>query len=173
MQDEVLFSEKQRFRQLWLWIILLCLNIYLIDRTVRELLMAEQFGGIPMGDTGLIISTIISLLVTLLIAITRLDTIIKPDGIYVRFFPFHFKFQKYPWEAIAQVFVRRYKPISEYGGWGYRLGLFGKGKAFNVYGNQGIQLVFTDGSKLLIGTNRSTEVKEALDQIDISKSEDR
>ena len=51
MQDEVLFSEKQRFRQFWLWIILLCMNVYLIDRTVRELLMAEQFGGIPMSDS--------------------------------------------------------------------------------------------------------------------------
>ncbi len=164
MQDEVLFSEKQRFRQFWLWIILLCLNIFFIDRTVRELLMAEQFGGTPMGDTGLVISTIISLLVTLLIGTTRLDTMIKHDGIYVRFFPFHFKFRKYTWETISQVFVRKYKPISEYGGWGYRLGLFGKGKAFNVSGNQGIQLVFTNGSKLLIGTNRPNEVKEALQQ---------
>lgn len=171
MQDEVLFSEKQRFRQFWLWIILLCLNIFFIDRTVRELLMAEQFGGIPMSDSGLIIATIISLLVTLLIAITRLDTVIKSDGIYIRFFPFHFKFQKYPWDTIAQVFVRKYEPISEYGGWGYRLGLFGKGRAFNIYGNQGIQLVFRNGSKLLIGTNRPTEVKEALNQIDQSKAE--
>ena len=167
MQDEVLFSEKQRFRQFWLWIILLCMNVYLIDRTVRELLMAEQFGGIPMSDSGLIISTALSLLVTLLIALTRLDTIIKPDGIYVRFFPFHLKFRQYPWDSIAQVFVREYKPISEYGGWGYRLGLFGKGKAFNVYGNQGIQLVFTNGSKLLIGTNRPDEVREALEQADV------
>lgn len=166
MENEVLFCERQRFKQIWLWIILLCINIYLIDRTVREFIMAEQFGGIPMSDTGLVISTIITLLVTLLIAITRLDTMIKNDGFYVRFFPFHLKYRKHPWNTISQIFVRKYDPLSEYGGWGYRLGWFGKGKAFNISGNQGIQLVFTDGSKLLIGTNRPNEVRESLDRIE-------
>lgn len=167
MENEVLFCERQRFKQIWLWIILLCINIYLIDRTVREFIMAEQFGGIPMSNMGLIISTIISLLVTLLIATTRLDTMIKKDGIYVRFFPFHLKYKKHPWNTISQIFVRKYSPLSEYGGWGYRLGA--KGRAFNISGNQGIQLIFTDGSKLLIGTNRPNEVKESLDQIENSK----
>lgn len=167
MENEVLFCERQRFKQIWLWIILLCINIYLIDRTVREFIMAEQFGGIPMSNMGLIISTIISLLVTLLIATTRLDTMIKNDGIYVRFFPFHLKYKKHPWNTISQIFVRKYSPLSEYGGWGYRLGA--KGRAFNISGNQGIQLIFTDGSKLLIGTNRPNEVKESLDQIENSK----
>lgn len=165
MKDEVLFIEQQRFRQIWLWIILLGINIYFIDKTIRQLIMPEQLEGKLMSNTGLIVTTLITLSVTLLIACTRLDTTIKDDGIYVRFFPFHLKLRKYSWDKISQAFVRKYQPLSEYGGWGYRLGLFGKGRAFNISGNQGIQLIFTDGAKLLIGTNRPAEAKEALDHI--------
>ncbi|MEJ6979980.1 hypothetical protein WG906_05930 [Pedobacter sp. P351] len=169
MEDEVLFIEQQRFRQIWIWIILLGINIYFIDKTIRQLIMPEQLEGKLMSNTGLIVTTLITLSVTLFIACTRLDTTIKDDGIYVRFFPLHLKFRKYSWDKISQAFVRKYEPISEYGGWGYRLGLFGKGRAFNISGNQGIQLIFTDGAKLLIGTNRPAEAKEALDHISILK----
>ena len=53
----------------------------------------------------------------------------------------------------------------EYGGWGLRLGLFGNGKAFNVSGDKGLQLEFTDNKKLLIGTNRPEELTETLIKI--------
>lgn len=53
----------------------------------------------------------------------------------------------------------------DYGGWGFRFGLFGKGRALNVSGNKGIQLVLTDGTRLLIGTNKPDEARQALQLI--------
>jgi hypothetical protein len=38
----------------------------------------------------------------------------------------------------------------EYGGWGIKYGKMGK--AYNVSGNRGVQLEFTDGKRLLIGS---------------------
>jgi len=38
-------------------------------------------------------------------------------------------------------------------------------EAYNVSGNKGIQLVFTNGRKLLIGTKRPEEVKEILEKL--------
>jgi hypothetical protein len=92
----------------------------------------------------------------------RLDKVIKKDGIYVRFFPFHLRFKHYSWDKLTKSFVRQYSPIAEYGGWGLRFGLFGKGTAYNISGNKGLQLQFIDNKKLLIGTNKPDELTETL-----------
>lgn len=41
----------------------------------------------------------------------------------------------------------------DYGGWGIRYGR--KGKAFNVFGSRGLQLEFTNGKRLLIGSQKT------------------
>lgn len=53
----------------------------------------------------------------------------------------------------------------DYGGWGLRLGFFGKGRAYNISGNIGMQIVFKDGKKLLIGTQKSAEIKSFLERL--------
>jgi hypothetical protein len=118
-----------------------------------------------MSNVALIIATALTILLTLLFINFRLDTIIKKDGIYVRFFPFHKKFKHYAWDTLTKSFVRQYSAITEYGGWGLRLGLFGKGTAFNVSGDKGLQLEFTNNKKLLIGTNKPYELTETLSKI--------
>jgi hypothetical protein len=45
------------------------------------------------------------------------------------------------------------------------MGLMGKGKAFNVSGNKGLQLEFNDGRKLLIGTSKPEELEAFLLQL--------
>jgi hypothetical protein len=56
--------------------------------------------------------------------------------------------------------IRKYRPVLEYGGWGYRI--FGNKRAFNISGDMGLQLEFTDKSKLLIGTSQPEALAEAL-----------
>lgn len=118
-----------------------------------------------MSNTGLLVTTSLTLLLPILFLIFRLDTQIKKDGIYVRFFPIHVKFRHYTWGELTKIFVRRYSPLAEYGGWGLRFGLFGKGRAYNVSGDKGLQLEFTDNRKLLIGTNKPDELTEVLNEI--------
>ena len=50
--------------------------------------------------------------------------------------------------------------MKEFGGWGIRVA--GDGRAYNAYGNQGVQLILTDGSRILIGTQRPDELLGAL-----------
>lgn len=52
------------------------------------------------------------------------------------FASFHLQFKHYPWSLLTKLYVRQYAAIKEYGGWGIRPGLFGKGKAYNVSGNK-------------------------------------
>lgn len=165
MSNEVLFSERQKFKQWWLWLILLALNGWFLFGVFKQVIGGQQFGDKPMSNTGLLTATVLNILLTVLFLNLRLDTIIKKDGIYVRFFPIHLKFKSYTWDTLTKSFVRQYSALSEYGGWGLRLGLFGKGRAFNVSGDKGLQLEFTNNKKLLIGTNKSEELTEVLIKI--------
>jgi len=138
----------------------------------KQVIGGGQFGDKPMNNVTLLITTALISLLSLLFLTFRLDTIVKKDGIYVRFSPFHLKFKHYGWESLTKSYVRQYSAIGEYGGWGLRFGLFGKGRAFNVSGDKGLQLQFNDGKKLLIGTNKPIELTETLSKIDQLKQDD-
>lgn len=111
----------------------------------------------------LILIIVVVMLILLSVFIMRLDTQIKEDGIYVRFFPIHQKYRHYLWEDLKYVYVREYAPLGEYGGWGIK-GV-ADDRVLNISGKEGLQLVFADGRKLLIGTKRSEEIKIILNQI--------
>jgi Family of unknown function (DUF6141) len=165
MENEILFSEKQKFNQWWLWVILLAINGVTFLGVYNQLITGQPFGDKPMSNTGLLFTAALILVITILVLNMRLDTLIKKDGIYVKFFPFHWSFKKFSWEQISLCYIRKYSAITEYGGWGIRLGLFGKGKAWNVSGDKGLQLEFTNKKKLLIGTNQPEALAATLEKI--------
>ncbi len=148
-----IFSERQRFRQWWLWIILFVLPGIFLYGSYRQIILKIPFGNNPASDTMLLALSAVFILLWLLFFISRLDTEISDKGISVRLYPFQLKKRKIGWNEIEKVYVRKYSPLWEYGGWGYRFGLFGFGRALSVSGNMGIQIVFRNGKKLLIGTN--------------------
>ena len=156
MDSEILFSEKQRFRQIWIWLFLLVLDGYLLFKLFEHPAHSQPF------NKDFLVPVIVVLLITLLFSVLRLDTEIREDGVYVRFFPLRVNFRKYPWEDIEKIFVRKYRPLLEYGGWGIRFSLSGNGRALSVSGNKGTQLVLRNNAKLLIGTNKPEEAALAL-----------
>ncbi|MBX3042408.1 MAG: hypothetical protein KIT33_07160 [Candidatus Kapabacteria bacterium] len=163
MSSEIIYTEKQRFTQIWIWAFIIGLNAFSVWALIQQLYYGNPVGNNPASDVGLIIITSVTFLFTLLIAVVKLDTRIEKSGIYVRLFPFHLEFKFYPWNIISKSYVREYRPIVEYGGWGLRG--FQQNRAFNTSGNQGLQLVFNDNKKLLIGTNKPTELAEILNSI--------
>lgn len=167
MNDKILFSETQRFKQWWIWLILLGINGLILFGVYKQLITGEKFGNKPMSDTGLILTLCLTLAFLILFFSFNLKTIVKEDGIYVRFFPFHLKYRHFKWDSISKCYVRDYKPIAEYGGWGLRG--FGSNRALNVSGKIGLQLEFSNGNKLLIGTSKGHELKKVLAERDSSK----
>ncbi len=170
MNGENLFTEKQKFTQWWIWIVLLGMNALFLFGIYKQFILKQTFGKNPMSNNELLIATGLCIAIALFFLSLKLETIIKKDGIYVRFFPFHLKFKYYSWDSLTKSYLRQYSPLIEYGGWGMRLGLFGKGKAYNVSGNRGLQLEFTNQKKLLIGTNKPEEISAALLSIGQLKS---
>lgn len=165
MNNQVLFTEKQRFKQWWLWILLFGINGLFLFGAVKQVFMGQPFGDKPASSVVLLIVTGFTLLLSALFFSCRLHTVIKRDGIYVRLLPWQSKFKFYGWETITKSYIRKYAAIKEYGGWGSRAAFFGKGMAFNVSGNMGLQLEFTKGEPLLIGTNKPDELSQALQAI--------
>jgi hypothetical protein len=165
MTTEPLFTERQRFTQVWLWMLLLGVNAYSVYGLVKQVFLGEAFGGKPMSNQHVIIAVSLVFLVTILFAFLRLDTAIRQDGIYYRFLPFQWNYRKISWERILRASVRQYRPIAEYGGWGLRISMFGKGQAFNVSGDQGLQLVYDNGKKFLLGTQEATAIAQVLKKL--------
>lgn len=170
LDDDVLFTEKQRFNQVWLWILLLGINGLCITGVILQVFFGQAVGDKPTSDAGILILAGLLLTITLFIASLRLHTTIRKEGIYVRFFPFHLKVRYFAWDKLSKAHIRKYSPIFEYGGWGLRIDLFGRGTAYNVSGNMGLQLEFSDGNKLLIGTKKPEELTEVLKKMGQLKS---
>lgn len=165
MKNEILFTETQKFKQWWIWFIIIVVNGIFLYSIYIQIIQKRPVGDNPMSDIGLLIAAVITLAMTLLFINFRLDIQIKEDGIYVRFFPFNFAYKKYFWNTISKAYVRQYNPIKEYGGWGIRFSFFGKGKALNISGDIGLQLEFQNGKKLLIGTQKGDEIKGILPKV--------
>ncbi|WP_395784399.1 hypothetical protein [Aquirufa sp.] len=147
------FKETQRFTQWWLWLILFgtwAIMIFALLQEVNEINMSFFIGGF------------IGLGLPIFFWQMRLVTRVTSAGIYVRFIPFHFKEQFYPWDSIESAQVRTYDSLFEYGGWGIKYGFSGQGKVYNVSGDQGLQLVFKSGEKILIGTHKPEEIQAAV-----------
>lgn len=160
MTEGVLFTEQQRFNQWWLWLLLACISGVFLFGLYWQVVLGKHYGNHPMSNTGLYLTNALVLLLLLFFRILKLETQITKEGLDVRFYPLHFNTRHYSWADIKDVTVRAYSPIGEYGGWGLRTG--SGGGAFNVSGDQGIQLVFKNGRRLLIGTNKPEEVARVL-----------
>lgn len=82
------------------------------------------------------------------------------NGISIRITPFHFKEKFFLFEDIEKIYAREYKPILDFGGWGIRYGV--KGKAYNMSGNLGLQIIFKNGKHLLIGSQKPFEIETVI-----------
>lgn len=166
MAEKIVFTETQHFRQIWLWILLLAVSGMLVVGSIKQVYFAEKFGVNPTSNIELIALTLMMLCILLLFVMMRLETTIDEIGIHYRFYPFHRKIRTIQWERITKAYTRKYSPIGEYGDWGIRFGIFGRGNALNVSGNKGLQLIYDNNKKLLIGTQKPNEIETIIHQLD-------
>lgn len=167
-QNEPMFTEVQRFRQLWIWLLTIISAVAMLG-IVGGLVVQRDFATLwQESHAGMIVSIMAMILVALGLPIlfyaTKLITEVHPDGIYVRFVPFHLSYRKMLFADLKSYEARAYSPLGEYGGWGIRYGAGGKrNMAYNVSGNRGVQLEFKDGRRLLIGSQKPDELVRAID----------
>lgn len=156
-----IFTEVQRFRQWWVWLLVLLVAGVSWYGFIQQIVLNKPFGNNPAPDPVMImIWVIFGLFFPALFYSLKLVTEVRYDSLYVRFFPLQFHSHKISYGEIKNYEIRTYSALKEYGGYGIRYGT--KGKAYNVYGNRGIQFEFLDGKRLLIGSQRPEELIQAL-----------
>lgn len=160
MNRKKLFQETQRFNQWWIWVILIGINIPFAIGIYTQIIKGESFGDKPMSNLGLVLITVFMVLFVLLFLSFNLKTEVTKDKIYFKFFPFHIKEREYLISDIQEMKVVKYSPFGDYGGWGIR-GI-GNDRAFNVRGNMGLKIIFKDGKKRLIGTQKPEELQKII-----------
>ena len=165
------FKEIQKFNQKWLWILVIVSSLIPLStlgyRLYKQVILGETYGGKPMTNSDLIIGFVIVcvvfFLVIVLFSAVKLTVCIDRFGIEYRFFPFQLNFKKIAWDEIENYEVIKYRPLTDYGGYGVRYGF--KGKAYNVRGNMGLQLTLKTGKKILLGTQKPTELNDYLKKL--------
>lgn len=165
--SQLRFREVQKFRQPWIWCLLLLTTGWLIGLfgygLIQQLVKGEPWGDQPMSDSGLAITALVTIAVSCgliwLFLMMSLRVEVRSDALYIDFKPLRRRMVQY--QAIALVEACDYRPILHYGGWGIRRGR--NGWAYNVSGHQGVRLGLHDGKDLMIGSQRYTELAAAIE----------
>jgi len=145
-----IFEEEQALPLGW---VLLTAAVSLV-LLVAALLSGEE---LEAGEVALWVGLLLAF--TLWLRRISLVTRVGSDEVTLHFRGL-FKTRTVPISTIRQAQTRRYRPLVEYGGWGIKLGL--SGWAYNVEGNEGVQLKLKENKNLLIGSQRAAELAEAI-----------
>lgn len=158
----ILFEEEQRFiRNKLAWIVAVILASALFVMTRSLVTTWAEIRRQPILVMALVVlayGLIVAIFVVLITS--RLKTRVEPDGLFVRFLPFHLKERCIPASDIATWEAITYQPILEYGGWGIRYGA--KSNAYNVHDNRGVLLKRHNNRPLLIGSQNPDGLASAL-----------
>ncbi|HOK66664.1 MAG TPA: hypothetical protein PK054_09305 [Anaerohalosphaeraceae bacterium] len=151
-----LFEERQRFG------ILLQVPLWAGIAVFGGVILFLQFKGALSGALSGLLWLCWALMAAVdgLLASGGMLTRVRKEGIEVVCLPLTLLRKRIAWEEIERLYARTYSPISEYGGWGIRYGQ--AGTAYNIRGNQGIQLELKNGKRILIGTQQPQKFLEAV-----------
>jgi hypothetical protein len=162
-----IYREEQNFA--W-WVYALLFGVELVFWLVLAVVFekAPNHGAAPFFGSLLDTFGWLSVLVVLaspallLVALLRMTTEVTPSQARVWFGWIPTYRRVVPITSIQRLEVVRYRPLVDYGGWGIRTGRDGE-RALNARGDRGVRLYFSDGSRLLIGSQRPESLALAIE----------
>ena len=157
---QVIFQETQRFRQIWIWALILGISGF----SISSLFLLEDKAPLTLGDLAFPIGMI--LLLNILFLSFTLTTRIEADSLSYRFFPFT-RWRTFRFEEIETLDLVEYNGLWEYGGWGIKWN--GDSWSYTTGGKWGI-LVKTTNKKFLLGTQKPEQVRQVIDGFKTRKS---
>jgi hypothetical protein len=152
LKTEPAFSEVQRFRQVWVVIL-----VGFIAVLSWAFLIGLLFKPDP-SSVGIVIIVFIIFGVIFPVWFLIMKLEIRVGGLFLsyRMFPLHLSWREVAIGEIASAEAVTYRPILEYGGWGIRIGC--RGWAYNVLGNRGVFIRRKSGTCFLLGSQRPEEL---------------
>ena len=161
---KIQFSEKQKFTQWWIWLILIGFGAIAIYGVFQQIFLGEEFGDKPMSDTGILIFALCIFGFMYFNWYITLITEINKDGIKMRFIPFVKKEIK--WSEVETAKIVNYGFV----GYGIRLGSK-YGTVYNINGRKGLALKLKNGKKFVIGTQKETELNNLIKKMPLNNQE--
>lgn len=159
-RDGLIFSEIQRFKQWWVWLIVIACSIIAWWAFIQQIILDTPFGSRPAPDfLILVILILIGIGLPVTFFSIKMTTMVSGDKIVIRFFPF--RSREINMGDIKSAVAIDYRPVPEYGGWGIRWAP-GRGMAYNISGTRGVKIDLLGGKMILIGSQRADELEAAI-----------
>ena len=162
------YSEQQQFNPVFFWIVIgvggLPMAIILLLRMYQQFFLGQPWGDQPMSDVGLVLVSLLcfSIItgVILLFRYAKLEVEVNRWGVRYRFSPLISN-----WKEMVKADIKKHKIITySFRGYGIRWGLDGI-KTLTVKGNKGIEFLFSENKKIIIGTQQPELFLAALDKM--------
>jgi hypothetical protein len=154
------FREEQRFRQPWVWVLVLGVAALQWWGWIQQILLGQPFGDNPAPDWMMwLFWLLFGIGLPLFFLSLRLVVEVRADGVWLRFIPLTKR--TIPFGEIERCEAVDYQPVRQYGGWGIR-GL-GSNRAYNVSGSRGVRLYLRNGDVVVIGSQRAEALALAID----------
>ncbi|HSN78541.1 MAG TPA: DUF6141 family protein [Anaerolineae bacterium] len=154
------FHEEQRFRQPWVWLLVLGVAALQWWGWIQQIVLGQPFGDNPGPDWMVwLFLVLFGIGLPLFFVVLRLVIEVNDAGVWLRYFPLTKRMITF--DQIERCEAVGYQPLRQYGGWGIR-GL-GSNRAYNVSGSQGVRLHLRSGDVVVIGSQRSQELALAID----------
>ena len=157
---KVVFQEIQRFRQIWIWVLILGISTF----SIGSLFFLEDKAPLTLMDLAFPIGMV--LLLNVLFLSFTLSTRMEEDSLSYRFFPFT-RWRTFRNEEVETIDLVEYNGLWEYGGWGIKWN--GDTWSYTTGGKWGI-IVKTTDKKILLGTQKPEEVRQVINEFKARKS---
>lgn len=162
------FKEVQKFRQPWLWTILLITALPIYYQAIRQLFFKDVFAIYSVSESLNFTLFVFHLVTSILLFITRLNIEIDKRYLSYQFFPFHLKKKSYALNQLQSATIRKFHPIKEMTLWGLYVST--GSKSYHIKGRWGVQLEFVNGRQLLLGTQKPMELDQTLKAFHIQEA---
>lgn len=165
-KQKIIYREIQKPRQFWLWALVLLIAALAWYGFIQQIIFGIPFGNNPAPDAVLVVYWLVFGIVFPLVMLKFLQLIteVRDDGLYIRFLPFHIRYRRILLEDIEDYQPIVYNSLLLFGGWGIRMNFRGD-IAYNIGGNQGIELKLKHKKVIIVGTKRPEELVKVLDSI--------
>jgi len=138
--------------------------VYLWYAIYHQIIQGDPFGSSPAPDLLLLLIWLIfGILLPIAFLKSRLVISIDRNNLSYRFFPLHLNVHHFPVRQIQNIERVRIRPILEFGGWGIRYGL--KGKGYIMGGKKGIKVSFKSGRPVYFTAENPESFVEAFQRI--------
>lgn len=167
----MIFREDQRVRNPILWISLVVVSSGLMGTAlwmvVQHFEKRTDANALQYVDTMMVGLAVAVILLNggflTLVALLKMQVEVTTEGLYIRFLPMQFKTRQIDLKDVATVTAVQYHPVMDYGGYGIRKRR--KAKAYNLGGNDGVRIDYTNGYHLMIGTKHPESLEASIQHL--------